>query len=126
MAACHMNALLKMCVIIDRVVCEEMFIWRCFPCQCFVKGKTVPILRLKDTNQKVLLCVCVCVYASLVELTEDILKHLMDLVVSLVCSGELSLARVLRKNVLDKVEQKKLLSYTNSMKTLAARSVAAR
>ncbi|XP_047011671.1 rap guanine nucleotide exchange factor 1 isoform X2 [Ictalurus punctatus] len=62
----------------------------------------------------------------LVELTEDILKHLMDLVVSLVCSGELSLARVLRKNVLDKVEQKKLLSYTNSMKTLAARSVAAR
>lgn len=83
-------------------------------------------MRLKDTNQKVLLCVCVCVYASLVELTEDILKHLMDLVVSLVCSGELSLARVLRKNVLDKVEQKKLLSYTNSMKTLAARSVAAR
>lgn len=81
-------------------------------------------MRLKDTNQKVLLCVCV--YASLVELTEDILKHLMDLVVSLVCSGELSLARVLRKNVLDKVEQKKLLSYTNSMKTLAARSVAAR
>ncbi|XP_026988945.2 rap guanine nucleotide exchange factor 1 isoform X3 [Tachysurus fulvidraco] len=62
----------------------------------------------------------------LVELTEDILKNLMDLVVSLVCSGELSLARVLRKNVLDKVEQKKLLSYTNSLKPLAARSVAAR
>ncbi|XP_058245871.1 rap guanine nucleotide exchange factor 1 isoform X4 [Hemibagrus wyckioides] len=62
----------------------------------------------------------------LVELTEDILKHLMDLVVSLVCSGELSLARVLRKNILDKVEQKKLLSYTNSLKPLAARSVAAR
>ncbi|KAB5567240.1 hypothetical protein PHYPO_G00230540 [Pangasianodon hypophthalmus] len=62
----------------------------------------------------------------LVELTEDILKHLMDLVVSLVCSGELSLARILRKNILDKVEQKKLLSYTNSLKTLAARSVAAR
>ncbi|KAM9475372.1 rap guanine nucleotide exchange factor 1 isoform 1-T1 [Clarias gariepinus] len=62
----------------------------------------------------------------LVELTEDILKHLMDLVVSLVCSGELSLARVLRKNVLDKVEQKKLLNYTNSLKTLAGRSVAAR
>ncbi|MCI4380639.1 hypothetical protein PGIGA_G00242380 [Pangasianodon gigas] len=63
---------------------------------------------------------------NLVELTEDILKHLMDLVVSLVCSGELSLARILRKNILDKVEQKKLLSYTNSLKTLAARSVAAR
>lgn len=69
---------------------------------------------------------CVCVCGSLVELTEDILKNLMDLVVSLVCSGELSLARVLRKNVLDKVEQKKLLSYTNSLKPLAARSVAAR
>ncbi|TSO77756.1 Rap guanine nucleotide exchange factor 1 [Bagarius yarrelli] len=62
----------------------------------------------------------------LVELTEDILKHLMDLVVSLVCSGELSLARVLRKNILDKVKQKKLLTYTNSFKPLAARSVAAR
>ncbi|KAI5610377.1 rap guanine nucleotide exchange factor 1 isoform X4, partial [Silurus asotus] len=62
----------------------------------------------------------------LVELTEDILKQLMDLVISLVRCGELSLARVLRKNVLEKVEQKRLLSYTNSMKTLAARSVAAR
>ncbi|XP_062855172.1 rap guanine nucleotide exchange factor 1 isoform X3 [Trichomycterus rosablanca] len=62
----------------------------------------------------------------LVELTEDILKQLMDLVVSLVCSGELSLARVLRKNILEKVTQKKQLNYTNSMKTLAARSVAAR
>uniref|UniRef100_A0A3B1K5S5 Rap guanine nucleotide exchange factor 1 n=1 Tax=Astyanax mexicanus TaxID=7994 RepID=A0A3B1K5S5_ASTMX len=62
----------------------------------------------------------------LVELTEDILKHLMELVFSLVCHGELSLARVLRKNILHKVEQKKLLNYTNSLKTLAARGVAAR
>ncbi|XP_036435287.1 rap guanine nucleotide exchange factor 1 isoform X1 [Colossoma macropomum] len=62
----------------------------------------------------------------LVELTEDILKQLMELVFSLVCNGELSLARVLRKNILDKVEQKKLLNYTNSLKTLAARGVAAR
>ncbi|XP_066499817.1 rap guanine nucleotide exchange factor 1 isoform X1 [Hoplias malabaricus] len=62
----------------------------------------------------------------LVELTEDILKHLMELVFNLVCNGELSLARVLRKNILDKVEQKKLLNYTNSLKTLAARGVAAR
>ncbi|KAK3566166.1 hypothetical protein QTP86_028441 [Hemibagrus guttatus] len=74
------------------------------------------------------LCWCVLwtSFGDLAELTEDILKHLMDLVVSLVCSGELSLARVLRKNILDKVEQKKLLSYTNSLKPLAARSVAAR
>lgn len=64
--------------------------------------------------------------ASLVELTEDILKQLMDLVFTLVCNGELSLARVLRKNILDKVEQKKLLRYTNSLKPLAARGVSAR
>ncbi|XP_034048975.1 rap guanine nucleotide exchange factor 1b isoform X2 [Thalassophryne amazonica] len=62
----------------------------------------------------------------LVELTEDILKQLMELVFTLVCNGELSLARVLRKNILDKVEQKKLLRYTNSLKPLAARGVSAR
>ncbi|TRY64989.1 hypothetical protein DNTS_024655 [Danionella cerebrum] len=62
----------------------------------------------------------------LVELTEDILKQLMELVFSLLCNGELPLARVLRKNILDKVQQKKLLQYTNSLKTLAARGVAAR
>lgn len=60
------------------------------------------------------------------ELTDDILKQLMDLVFTLVCNGELSLARVLRKNILDKVEQKKLLRYTNSLKPLAARGVSAR
>ncbi|XP_052460735.1 rap guanine nucleotide exchange factor 1 isoform X2 [Carassius gibelio] len=62
----------------------------------------------------------------LVELTEDILKQLMELVFSLLCNGELTLARVLRKNILDKVQQKKLLQYTNSLKTLAGRGVAAR
>ncbi|CAI5794167.1 rap guanine nucleotide exchange factor 1 isoform X10 [Podarcis lilfordi] len=62
----------------------------------------------------------------LVELTEEILKLLMDLVFRLVCNGELSLARVLRKNILDKVDQKKMLRYTNSIKPLAARWVAAR
>ncbi|XP_074968712.1 rap guanine nucleotide exchange factor 1 isoform X2 [Phalacrocorax aristotelis] len=62
----------------------------------------------------------------LVELTEEILKLLMDLVFRLVCNGELSLARVLRKNILDKVDQKKTLSYANSIKPLSARGVAAR
>ncbi|XP_075761665.1 rap guanine nucleotide exchange factor 1 isoform X4 [Pelodiscus sinensis] len=62
----------------------------------------------------------------LVELTEEILKLLMDLVFRLVCNGELSLARVLRKNILDKVEQKNILRYANSIKPLAARGVAAR
>ncbi|XP_060106701.1 rap guanine nucleotide exchange factor 1 isoform X3 [Heteronotia binoei] len=62
----------------------------------------------------------------LVELTEEILKLLMDLVFHLVCNGELSLARVLRNNILDKVDQKKILRYTNSIKPLSARGVAAR
>ncbi|KAM9641900.1 rap guanine nucleotide exchange factor 1 isoform 4-T4 [Trichechus inunguis] len=62
----------------------------------------------------------------LVELTEEILKLLMELVFRLVCNGELSLARVLRKNILDKVAQKKLLKCANSDQPLAARGVAAR
>ena len=67
-----------------------------------------------------------CLSPSLVELTEDILKQLMELVFRLVCNGELSLARVLRKNILDKVEQKKQLRYTHTLKPLAARGVSAR
>ena len=63
---------------------------------------------------------------SLVELTEEILKLLMELVFRLVCNGELSLARVLRKNILDKVDQKKLLRCATSDQPLAARGVAAR
>nr|XP_044634453.1 rap guanine nucleotide exchange factor 1 isoform X15 [Equus asinus] len=63
---------------------------------------------------------------SLVELTEEILKLLMELVFRLVCNGELSLARVLRKNILDKVDQKKLLRCANADQPLAARGVAAR
>nr|XP_045229909.1 rap guanine nucleotide exchange factor 1 isoform X5 [Macaca fascicularis] len=62
----------------------------------------------------------------LVELTEEILKLLMELVFRLVCNGELSLARVLRKNILDKVDQKKLLRCAISGQPLAARGVAAR
>ncbi|XP_069465397.1 rap guanine nucleotide exchange factor 1 [Ambystoma mexicanum] len=63
----------------------------------------------------------------LVELTDDILKLLMDLVFRLVCNGELSLARVLRKNILDKMENKRMLRYANSAsRPLAARGVAAR
>ncbi|XP_030063651.1 rap guanine nucleotide exchange factor 1 isoform X2 [Microcaecilia unicolor] len=63
----------------------------------------------------------------LVELTDEILKLLMDLVFRLVCNGELSLARVLRKNILDKVENKRMLRYSSStVRPLAARGVAAR
>ncbi|XP_078406139.1 rap guanine nucleotide exchange factor 1-like isoform X6 [Cetorhinus maximus] len=62
----------------------------------------------------------------LVELSDDILKLLTELVFRLVCSGELSLARVLRKNILDKVDQKKTVKFASLMKPLAARGVAAR
>lgn len=63
----------------------------------------------------------------LVELTDEILKLLMELVFRLVCKGELSLARVLRKNILDKVDNKRMQSHCNSaMRPLAARGVAAR
>ncbi|MGH0157648.1 UNVERIFIED_CONTAM: hypothetical protein FKN15_034052 [Acipenser sinensis] len=82
------------------------------------------LVHATETDRKV---PCLLVLnSSLVELTDDILKQLMDLVFRLVCSGELSLARVLRKNILDKVDQKKQLRYINSMKPLAARGVAAR
>ncbi|XP_063792843.1 rap guanine nucleotide exchange factor 1 isoform X4 [Pseudophryne corroboree] len=63
----------------------------------------------------------------LVELTDEILKLLMELVFRLVCKGELSLARVLRKNILEKVDNKRMQSHCNSaMRPLAARGVAAR
>uniref|UniRef100_A0A8C5R1Q6 Rap guanine nucleotide exchange factor 1 n=1 Tax=Leptobrachium leishanense TaxID=445787 RepID=A0A8C5R1Q6_9ANUR len=63
----------------------------------------------------------------LVELTDEILKLLMELVFRLVCKGELSLARVLRKNILEKVENKRMLTHANyAHKPLAARGVAAR
>ncbi|XP_056394551.1 rap guanine nucleotide exchange factor 1 [Hyla sarda] len=63
----------------------------------------------------------------LVELTDEILKLLMELVFRLVCKGELSLARVLRKNILEKVDNKRMQNHCNSaMRPLAARGVAAR
>ncbi|XP_075181051.1 rap guanine nucleotide exchange factor 1, partial [Anomaloglossus baeobatrachus] len=63
----------------------------------------------------------------LVELTDDILKLLMELVFRLVCKGELSLARVLRKNILEKVDNKRMQHHSNSaIRPLASRGVAAR
>ncbi|XP_039520752.1 rap guanine nucleotide exchange factor 1 isoform X2 [Pimephales promelas] len=84
------------------------------------------IVKQRSSKNTFFVLVRVVDELCLVELTEDILKQLMELVFSLLCKGELTLARVLRKNILDKVQQKKLLQYTNSLKTLAARGVAAR
>ncbi|KAK7136201.1 hypothetical protein R3I94_014752 [Phoxinus phoxinus] len=84
------------------------------------------IIKQRSSKNTFFVLVRVVDELCLVELTEDILKQLMELVFSLLCNGELTLARVLRKNILDKVQQKKFLQYTNSLKTLAARGVAAR
>ncbi|XDV49429.1 hypothetical protein PO909_018680 [Leuciscus waleckii] len=84
------------------------------------------IIKQRSSKNTFFVLVRVVDELCLVELTEDILKQLMELVFSLLCNGELTLARVLRKNILDKVQQKKLLQHTNSLKTLAARGVAAR
>ncbi|XP_052419503.1 rap guanine nucleotide exchange factor 1 isoform X2 [Carassius gibelio] len=84
------------------------------------------IIKQRASKNTFFMLVRVVDELCLVELTEDILKQLMELVFNLLCNGELTLARVLRKNILDKVQQKKLLQYTNSLKTLAARGVAAR
>ncbi|XP_042565295.1 rap guanine nucleotide exchange factor 1b isoform X2 [Clupea harengus] len=61
-----------------------------------------------------------------VELTEDILCQLMELVFQLLCNGELSLARVLRSNILEKVDQKRLQRHILSHPPLSARMVSAR
>ncbi|XP_076140955.1 rap guanine nucleotide exchange factor 1b [Alosa pseudoharengus] len=62
----------------------------------------------------------------LVELTEDILHQLMELVFQLLCNGELSLARVLRSNILDKVDQKRLQRHIHTHAPLSTRMVSAR
>ncbi|KAG7320894.1 hypothetical protein KOW79_015309 [Hemibagrus wyckioides] len=91
-----------------------------------------PLLRVPDTFKKrvskntFFVLVRVVDELCVVELTEDILRQLMDLVFRLVCNGELSLARVLRKNILDKVEQKRMLQHTHILQPLAARGVSAR
>ncbi|KAI1904750.1 hypothetical protein AGOR_G00008910 [Albula goreensis] len=106
-----------------------------YPYHCSISSYSVPklmfchspdVFKKRVSKNTFFVLVRVVDELCLVELTDDILKQLMDLVFRLVCNGELSLARVLRKNILDKVEQKKLLRYTNSLKPLAARGVAAR
>ncbi|XP_056275056.1 rap guanine nucleotide exchange factor 1-like [Pseudoliparis swirei] len=62
-----------------------------------------------------------------IELDSDLLLLLMKLVFSLLIGGELGLARLLRSNILSKMEQKWLLiSSPQSLLPLAARGVAAR
>ncbi|XP_049435668.1 rap guanine nucleotide exchange factor 1-like isoform X3 [Epinephelus fuscoguttatus] len=62
-----------------------------------------------------------------IELDSDLLLLLMELVFSLLIGGELGLARLLRSNILSKMEQKwQLIGSPQSLRPLAARGVAAR
>ncbi|XP_078027240.1 rap guanine nucleotide exchange factor 1-like isoform X3 [Epinephelus lanceolatus] len=62
-----------------------------------------------------------------IELDSDLLLLLMELVFSLLTGGELGLARLLRSNILSKMEQKwQLIGSPQSLRPLAARGVAAR
>nr|XP_046242395.1 rap guanine nucleotide exchange factor 1-like [Scatophagus argus] len=61
------------------------------------------------------------------ELDSDLLLLLMDLVFSLLTGGELGLARMLRSNILSKMEQRwQLIGSPQALRPLAARGVAAR
>ncbi|XP_040897545.1 rap guanine nucleotide exchange factor 1-like [Toxotes jaculatrix] len=61
------------------------------------------------------------------ELDSDLLLLLMDLVTSLLTSGKLGLAHLLRSNILSKMEQRwQLIGSPQSLRPLAARGVAAR
>uniref|UniRef100_A0A8C0E595 CRK SH3-binding GNRP n=1 Tax=Balaenoptera musculus TaxID=9771 RepID=A0A8C0E595_BALMU len=100
-----------------------------YPCLCLSPGKFSPFadtFKKRVSKNTFFVLVRVVDELCLVELTEEILKLLMELVFRLVCSGELSLARVLRKNILDKAEQRRLLRCADSDQPLAARGVAAR
>ncbi|KAI2651623.1 Rap guanine nucleotide exchange factor 1 [Labeo rohita] len=96
------------------------------------------LVHATETDRKDLVLYCeafLTTYRTFIT-PEDLIKKLhyrypffcmlMDLVFRLVCNGELSLARVLRKNILDKVEQKRLLRHMHMLKPLAARGVSAR
>ena len=71
-------------------------------------------------------CECVC-FCSSIELDGDLQLLLMDLVFSLVIKGELGLARLLRSNILSKLEERRQLIESPSwLRPLSARGVAAR
>ena len=54
------------------------------------------------------------VFHSSTEIDNDILQALMDIVHQLVSQGELMLAKILRRKVLEKVEQKKQMQLDNT------------
>ena len=65
------------------------------------------ILLLKVTLILFFLCI------SSMEIDNDILQVLMDVVHQLVSQGDLMLAKILRRKVLEKVEQKKQMQLDN-------------
>ncbi|KAK9521931.1 hypothetical protein VZT92_018434 [Zoarces viviparus] len=83
--------------------------------------------RITAANNSFRLLVRVVEDLCAIELDSDLLLLLMDLVFSLLIGGELVLARLLRSNILSKMEQKwQLIGSPQSLRPLAARGVAAR
>ncbi|XP_068559093.1 LOW QUALITY PROTEIN: rap guanine nucleotide exchange factor 1-like [Cebidichthys violaceus] len=83
--------------------------------------------RITAANNSFRLLVRVVEDLCSIELDSDLLLLLMDLVFSLLIGGELGLARLLRSNILSKMEQKwQLIGSPQSLRPLAARGVAAR
>ncbi|XP_034397435.1 LOW QUALITY PROTEIN: rap guanine nucleotide exchange factor 1 [Cyclopterus lumpus] len=83
--------------------------------------------RITAANNTFHLLVRVVDELCAIELDSDLLLLLMELVFSLLIGGELGLARLLRSNILSKMEQKWLLiGSPQSLRPLAARGVTAR
>ncbi|CAJ0944198.1 unnamed protein product [Ranitomeya imitator] len=98
-----------------------------YPCQCLYPSVQPDTFKQRVSKNTFFVLVRVVDELCLVELTDDILKLLMELVFRLVCKGELSLARVLRKNILEKMDNKRMQHHCNSaIRPLASRGVAAR
>ncbi|KAM6954401.1 rap guanine nucleotide exchange factor 1 [Aplochiton taeniatus] len=84
-------------------------------------------LHLRASKNTFLLLVRVVDELCSVELVEELQGQLMELVFSLLTGGELCLARLLRSNILSKLEQRRqLMNCPLSLRPLAARGVAAR
>ncbi|XP_046904723.1 rap guanine nucleotide exchange factor 1 [Hypomesus transpacificus] len=85
-----------------------------------------------DASRKVASRNSFCVLARVVdelcgvELSEELLRFLLELVFRLLIGGELNRARLLRSNILNKVEKRRRLNSTLCLCPLAARGVAAR
>lgn len=57
------------------------------------------------------------------ELEEEVVRRMMDLVYELVCQGELMLARILRKKIIEKCEQRQKILADNANTVTPVQSI---